>query len=314
MNQYGKSRTPFFFVVDFLCKQTQLFLIDNIEKENIQIDFPAFKTQSKRENEYLKINIDKSPISFDEYNTSFQKIINEIKYGNSFLTNLTVATPIEIGTNKLDTIFQTAKAKYKILYKNEWVCFSPEIFVQMNEKSVSSFPMKGTIDASIENAHDKILNDEKEKAEHYTIVDLVRNDISMIAENVRVEKFRYIDEIKTAHKNLLQVSSKIVGDLITDFHSTIGTLFCTMLPAGSISGAPKKCTIESILKAETYNRNYYTGVAGIYDGTTLDSCVLIRFVEKTEDRFVYKSGGGITASSIAKNEYNEVLDKIYIPT
>jgi para-aminobenzoate synthetase component 1 len=173
--------------------------------------------------------------------------------------------------------------------------------------------MKGTIDASVEHAREIILNDEKELAEHTTIVDLIRNDLSMIASEVRVESFRYIEHISTNQKDLLQVSSKISGVLPSNYHTQIGTLLFMMMPAGSISGAPKKKTLEIILESEQYDRGYYTGVFGIFDGNRLDSGVMIRFIENIQGELYYKSGGGITSMSTPKLEYQEMIDKVYVP-
>ena len=149
--------------------------------------------------------------------------------------------------------------------------------------------MKGTIDASIKNAEQIIMSDPKESAEHNTIVDLIRNDLSMISKNVRVEKFRYIEKITTTDKTLLQVSSKITDGLEDDFNSRLGELIFDLLPAGSISGAPKKKTVEIINEHEIYSRGFYTGVFGYFDGSSLDSGVMIRFIEKTKDGLIYKA-------------------------
>jgi para-aminobenzoate synthetase component I len=173
--------------------------------------------------------------------------------------------------------------------------------------------MKGTIDAAIENAEEVILSDKKEYAEHCTIVDLIRNDLSMVAKDVFVNKFRYIDKIKTHEKELLQVSSRICGKLGEDYYKRIGDIIFSLLPAGSISGAPKKKTIEIIKKVEGYDRGYYTGVFGCFDGTKLDSGVMIRFIEKINGELFYKSGGGITVYSDPKSEYQELIDKVYVP-
>jgi len=122
--------------------------------------------------------------------------------------------------------------------------------------------MKGTIDATVPDAENVILNDPKETAEHYTIVDLIRNDLSIVAKNVRVKRFRYIDLIRTDTKNLLQVSSEICGDLENGYESALGDIIFSLLPAGSVSGAPKKKTTEIIAAAEGTKRGYYTGIAG----------------------------------------------------
>jgi para-aminobenzoate synthetase component 1 len=90
-------------------------------------------------------------------------------------------------------------------------------------------------------------------------------------------------------------------------------LFNLLLPAGSISGAPKKKTIEIIQEVEGQERGYYTGIAGTYDGETLDSTVLIRFIEEKEDGKYFRSGGGITHLSTVQKEYQELIDKVYVP-
>ncbi len=193
------------------------------------------------------------------------------------------------------------------------MCFSPESFVKIKGKTISSFPMKGTIDATLPNAEDLILNDEKETAEHYTIVDLIRNDLNLVSKNVRVERFRFTQKIDTAKGKILQVSSEICGDVPENWNEHLGDIFSKLLPAGSITGAPKEKTVEIIRNVESHQRGFYTGVAGIFDGENVDSAVLIRFIEKKGDRYFYKSGGGITASSVAEKEYQEILQKIYIP-
>ena len=110
--------------------------------------------------------------------------------------------------------------------------------------------MKGTIDSSIENAKEKILNNKKEMAEHVMVVDLLRNDLSIVATDVKVEDFRYLQTIEAGEKNLLQVSSHISGIVGDDWNERIGDILQSILPAGSISGAPKKSTLEIIDNVE----------------------------------------------------------------
>ena len=173
--------------------------------------------------------------------------------------------------------------------------------------------MKGTIDASLDNAYQKILQDAKEMAEHIMVVDLLRNDLSIKAKNVKVEKFRYITELETGDKKLLQVSSHISGEVGSSWHENLGDILESLLPAGSISGTPKKSTLGIIDEIEGYERGYFSGVFGVYDGVSFDSGVMIRFIENTKDGYVYKSGGGITLDSDANLEYNELIDKVYLP-
>jgi para-aminobenzoate synthetase component 1 len=173
--------------------------------------------------------------------------------------------------------------------------------------------MKGTIDAAISDAEQIILNDEKETAEHITIVDLIRNDLGITANNISVDKFRYIDRITTHDKTLLQVSSVISGDLPEHYNEDIGEIIFSLLPAGSISGAPKKKTVEIIKEVEKDKRGYFTGIFGLFDGKNLDSGVMIRYIEKNDEEYLYRSGGGITHMSRPEEEYQEMIDKVYVP-
>ena len=172
--------------------------------------------------------------------------------------------------------------------------------------------MKGTIDADLPHADQLLLHNEKETAEHYTIVDLLRNDLAMVSQNVQVRRFKYLEQLSTTHKNLLQMSSEITGDLPANWQHSLGDLLFALLPAGSITGAPKKKTISIIRAAEQHPRGFYTGISGIFDGTDLDTCVNIRFIAQQDDALYYHSGGGITCNSTPENEYQEMIDKIYL--
>ena len=311
MNELGTSKTPFLFIIDFEMESCIVEKLDEINNDDIKF---SFNNYSNVENEDLKQNIELNvfPPNYSEYLKSFEIVKKNILLGNSYLVNLTFSSKIKTDAN-LELIFHQSKAKYKLYYKDKFTFFSPEIFVKIIDSKIFSYPMKGTIDASIFDAENIILNDEKEIAEHYTIVDLIRNDLNIVAKNVKVEKFRYIDFIATNKKNILQLSSEITGNLDENYNKKIGNIIFSLLPAGSISGAPKKKTVEIIKMAEINKRGYYTGIAGFFDGKNVDSCVIIRYIEKKNDGLYYKSGGGITFKSNPKNEYNELIDKIYIP-
>jgi para-aminobenzoate synthetase component 1 len=232
--------------------------------------------------------------------------------GNTYLLNLTFPTQIEIKTSLLN-LFLSSQAPFKLYYKNQFITFSPERFIKIENNLIQTYPMKGTIDAEVPNAHEKILADEKEKAEHTMVVDLLRNDLSMVAKQVNVNKFRYIEKIKAGQKSLLQVSSKITGILENNWHDRIGDILLPLLPAGSISGAPKIQTLKIINQVENYKRGFFSGVFGYFDGKKLDSAIMIRFIENQQGKMIYKSGGGITIDSNPELEYAEMLEKVYIP-
>ena len=316
MNQLGRDRRPFFFLIDFDESRCIVEEPSDIPVEQLLYVFPdatnvpaGSATAKVPENFYWN----PKPQSFDEYSRSFDIVHRNLHFGNSFLTNLTCATPVDTNLT-LREIFDYAHARYKLWIKDYCVVFSPEIFVRINNGMIYSHPMKGTADATEEGSAERLLADEKEAAEHATITDLIRNDLSQVASEVTVTRYRYLEKLQTNHGPLWQMSSEIRGRLSEDYLQHLGNLFFCLLPAGSITGAPKKKTVEIIREAETYDRGYYTGVMGYFDGTNLDSGVLIRFIEQDENgQFIFKSGGGITFKSIAVNEYNEMKEKVYVP-
>ncbi|WP_167609182.1 aminodeoxychorismate synthase component I [Maribellus sediminis] len=310
MNALGAEGEAFVFLIDFEGERAEIFSPDECNRILWKTrEASNFKTEPVHP-EIGQWEIE--PVSFDTYKKGFDLVQQHIHNGDTYLLNYTQPTPVKTNLS-LTNIFERSAAPYKILFRDEFVCFSPEAFVQINNGKIASFPMKGTMDAGIENAEELILKDSKELAEHNTIVDLIRNDLSLVAENVTVEKFRYLERIRTNRRDLFQVSSKITGDLPGDYTKKIGDIIFTMLPAGSISGAPKKKTVEIIKAAENYERGFYTGIFGYFDGQNLDSCVLIRYIENCGGQLVYKSGGGITFLSEAEKEYEELIKKVYVP-
>ena len=305
------------------------------------------------------------PPLYEDYERSFNIVKSNIMAGNSYLTNLTCRVPVSCNLS-LEEIFHRAKGKYKLLLRRKrtqaedkahlkeenieenltpFVCFSPETFVRIKGGRIYSYPMKGTLDASLPNAEKLLMEDRKEAAEHATIVDLIRNDLSRVAEDVRVDKYRYIDVLHTNKGNILQTSSEISGRLPEDYPHHLGEILDAQLPAGSITGAPKDKTMQIIQEAEGYDRGFYTGIMGIYDQDELNSAVMIRFIEEETSpvdfetdgeknfkasegkgdeasegkrdeasrKLYFKAGGGITSKSDCRKEYEEVIQKIYLP-
>lgn len=312
INLLAAKRDPFLFIADFNCEQNIVLPLNKVDPDEILFNINGTSNYSTAPEFNKEFTLTKNPIAFEEFRKAFDQVHHQLKIGNSYLTNLTFTTPITCN-HTLQEIFFRSKAKFKLWLKDQFVVFSPEIFLQLKGHTITSFPMKGTIDASHENARLSILENTKEMAEHVSIVDLIRNDMSIYASNVRVDRFRYIDEVQTHEKKLLQVSSEISGELDDRALKNIGEVIFSLLPAGSISGAPKHKTLEIIREAENYNRGYYTGVFGIFDGKNLDSGVMIRFIEQQKNGLVFKSGGGIHSLSDPKSEYQEMIDKVYVP-
>jgi para-aminobenzoate synthetase component I len=316
VNEWANQKIPFLFLIDFELQKPMAIKLSDVNPNEILYDINGFTNApsfvSDKSNQDFFFEVDRSSLSIEEYQKKFEQIFYHLNRGDSFLTNLTIKTKIE--TNRsLKELFYLSQARFKLWFDDQFLVFSPEIFIRIRDQKIFSFPMKGTIDASVPNAKEKILADEKELAEHVTIVDLIRNDLSTVASAVKVTRFRYVEEVKTYQKNLLQVSSEIQGDLSGDYLSHLGNILVALLPAGSVSGAPKKKTLEIIQKAEGEERGCYTGVFGYFDGHNLDSGVMIRYIEKIDQGLFFRSGGGITTQSKMETEYQEAIDKIYAP-
>ena len=366
INQLASQDEPFLFVINYQGDKAFIRLLSDINPEECLFDFEgrgnfshAWKETWKEgtsEKETSEKEISEKEISettwqiepplYEDYERSFNIVKSNIMAGNSYLTNLTCRVPVSCNLS-LEDIFHRAKGKYKLLLRRKrnltpFVCFSPETFVRIKGGRIYSYPMKGTLDASLPNAEKQLMEDRKEAAEHATIVDLIRNDLSRVAENVRVDKYRYIDVLHTNKGDILQTSSEISGRLPEDYPHHLGEILEAQLPAGSITGAPKDKTMQIIQEAEGYDRGFYTGIMGIYDQGELNSAVMIRFIEeetspvdfetdgeknfkakegkasegkepKASRELYFKAGGGITSKSDCQREYEEVIQKIYLP-
>ncbi len=372
INRLASQDEPFLFVINYQGDKAFIRLLSDINPEECLFDFEGRGNLSHVWKETWKEETSEKEISettwqiepplYEDYERSFNIVKSNIMAGNSYLTNLTCRVPVSCNLS-LEEIFHRAKGKYKLLLRRKrtqaedkahlkeenteenltpFVCFSPETFVRIKGGRIYSYPMKGTLDASLPNAEKQLMEDRKEAAEHATIVDLIRNDLSRVAEDVRVDKYRYIDVLHTNKGDILQTSSEISGRLPEDYPHHLGEILDAQLPAGSITGAPKDKTMQIIQEAEGYDRGFYTGIMGIYDQGELNSAVMIRFIEeetspvdfetdgeknfkakegkasegkepKASRELYFKAGGGITSKSDCQREYEEVIQKIYLP-
>lgn len=308
----AENHSSFLFAIDFECREG--IFIDAPERQSrILFSVPGAGNRPARPMTPADTALIPSPMPPSEYKDRFDIVRQALLRGDSYLANLTIRTPLQSPLT-LEEIFLKARAPYLLLVPDRFVCFSPERFVRITRDGIiSTNPMKGTIDAAVPDAERRIMEDPKEIEEHNTIVDLLRNDLSLWASTVTVERFRYVERIETGQRPLLQVSSLIRGVLPPDWRKNLGRIIFDMLPAGSCSGAPKRSTVQVIAQAEGEARGYYTGVFGYFDGEELESAVMIRFIEQQNGSLCFRSGGGITARSAWRSEYDEALSKIYLP-
>ena len=188
---------------------------------------------------------------------------------------------------------------------------SPETLVKLVDKDVYTFPLAGTRprgktaeeDLALEK---ELLLDEKERAEHNMLVDLGRNDIGKISEIGSVKVNRYMDIVRFSH--VMHIGSTVEAKLREDcdYLSAIDSI----LPAGTLSGAPKIRACEIINELEDNKRGIYGGAIGYIDLTgNLDTCIAIRIAFARDNKVFIRSGAGIVADSIAENEFTECINK-----
>ncbi len=312
INVYASKGIPFVFLISFNGEENLVATPTEAARRGFYLEMPGLVNHAFNNVPDYPIVFRKYPMEKELYHKAFSQVIKHIHYGNSFLLNLTFPTHIESNYTPGE-IFVSSKAPYKLLLNNKLVVFSPERFIRIQGVTITSNPMKGTIDSNVPGAYQLLVSDHKEDAEHNTIVDLIRNDLSTIASNVRVKRFKYIEKLRTNQGELLQMSSEITGQLPNNFKVTLGDRLFNLLPAGSICGAPKKKTLDIIQEVEGYKRGFYTGIFGHFDGHNLDSAVAIRYIEKQSDQLIFKSGGGITFQSNWTKEFEEMQNKVYVP-
>ena len=312
MSALAENQKPFFFLIDFEQEDPIVCPIDKAEELGFYFQIKKFKNFKPKFLDHKPMTLSIDPVPRSLYRKAYKKVVKEIYQGNTFLLNLTFPSKIKTPLS-LEHVFHLAKAPYKLHYKDQFVVYSPECFIKIINGYIYSYPMKGTINGSLHDAQKTLTNNTKEINEHNTIVDLIRNDLSKVAKEVKVTRFRYMDKIKTQKNEIFHTSSEIRGKLFKEWKKQLPEILLNMLPAGSICGAPKEKTVSIIREVEQEKRGYYTGIFGFFDGENLDSAVNIRYLEKHQGEIRYRSGGGITSLSDLESEYNELIEKIYVP-
>ena len=188
---------------------------------------------------------------------------------------------------------------------------SPETLVKLVGNHVYTFPLAGTRPRGKDDEEDwelerERLSDEKERAEHNMLVDLGRNDIGKISKIGTVKVNRYMDIVRFSH--VMHIGSTVEANLREDcdYLSAIDSI----LPAGTLSGAPKIRACEIINELEDNKRGIYGGAIGYIDLTgNLDTCIAIRIAFARDNKVFIRSGAGIVADSVPENEFTECINK-----
>jgi anthranilate synthase component 1 len=271
-----------------------------IPKQNIH-EKPQFKCNVSKE-EYCNM-VEKTK----EYITNgdiFQAVVSrrfETNYNSSLL-------------NAYRVLRTTNPSPYMVFLETDDVqlmCTSPETLVRLQDGLLSSFPVAGSRPRGKNEEQDKelekeLLEDEKELAEHNMLVDLARNDVGKISEfsSVRVLNYMMIHK----YSKIMHITSEVEGK-ISHKHDALDAIEA-ILPAGTLSGAPKIRACEIIEELEKDHRGIYGGAVGYIDFTgNMDTCIAIRMAVKKDDKVYVQAGGGIVADSIPQNEYEESENK-----
>ena len=188
---------------------------------------------------------------------------------------------------------------------------SPETLVKLENGILHTFPLAGTRPRGATPEEDKeleegLLKDEKECAEHNMLVDLGRNDLGKISKFGTVEVEKYMSIEKYSH--VMHIGSTVRGEIRDD--KTALDAVDAVLPAGTLSGAPKIRACQIINELEDNKRGIYGGAIGYIDFTgNLDTCIAIRIAFKKNGKVFVRSGAGIVADSVPENEYQECINK-----
>lgn len=188
---------------------------------------------------------------------------------------------------------------------------SPETLVKLENGILHTFPLAGTRPRGRTEAEDQalereLLADEKELAEHNMLVDLGRNDLGKISKfgTVQVEKLHSIER----YSHVMHIGSTVRGEIREEYDAL--DAIEAVLPAGTLSGAPKIRACQLIGELENNKRGIYGGAIGYIDFTgNMDTCIAIRIAYKKNGRVFVRSGGGVVADSVPEKEYEETINK-----
>lgn len=316
-------------VIAFDNFKQQIILIANIRTDNIEKGYAAAEAElrgmaeliqsgSPCENEPLKIKTGFKPM-FNEksYCAMAERAKQYIREGDIFQVVLSNRLEAEASGSLLDAyrvLRTTNPSPYMFYFSSDDIEIagaSPETLVRLTGDELYTFPLAGTRPRGKTDAEDaaleaELLSDPKELAEHNMLVDLGRNDIGKISEfgSVAVEKYLSVERFS----HVMHIGSTVKGKIRSG--KTALDAVQSVLPAGTLSGAPKIRACEIINELENNKRGIYGGAVGYIDFTgNMDICIAIRLAFKKNGKIFVRSGAGIVADSVPENEYRECINK-----
>ena len=263
----------------------------------------------------------KSEIRSDITKNTFEEMIRKAKEyiynGDIFQVVLSRRFTAKMEGSLMDTyrvLRTTNPSPYMFFIKTKDVEIagtSPETLVKLQNGRLATFPLAGTRPRGITEAEDKrieqeLMQDEKELSEHNMLVDLGRNDLGRISKFGSVKVNDYLKILRFSH--VMHIASEVNSEIREDKDALDAIM--SVLPAGTLSGAPKIRACEIIDELEPVRRGIYGGAVGYIDFSgNMDTCIAIRMAVKKDDNVYVQAGAGIVADSVPENEYIECENK-----
>ena len=316
-------------VIAFDSLRQKIVLIDNLDTENLEAEYKRadrelaklselIRTGSAVGNTHGHLTSDFRYL-FDE--AGYCRIVEEakelIRDGDIFQVVLSNRLDADFEGSLLDTyriLRATNPSPYMFYFSSDHIEIagaSPETLVKLEDGVLHTFPLAGTRPrgATVEEddaLEDGLLRDEKELAEHNMLVDLGRNDLGRVSEFGTVKVERYHEILKFSH--VMHIGSTVCSRIAPDKDAL--DAISSVLPAGTLSGAPKIRAAQIINDLEDCKRGIYGGSIGYIDlAGNMDMCIAIRLAFKRNGRVFVRSGAGIVADSIPENEHRECINK-----
>ena len=316
-------------VIAFDHYRQKLLLITGVMTDDIETSYEAAKDTLKEmadlirngEKEVFKpleLKTEITPhFSEKQYCEMVEKAKEYIREGDIFQVVLSNPMRAEAEGSLFDTyrVLRTENPSPYMFYFSsddiELSGASPETLAKLENGKISTFPLAGTRPRGKDDEEDKaleaeLLKDEKELAEHNMLVDLGRNDIGKVSEigSVKVEEDLSIERFS----HVMHIGSTVTGKIRADKDAVDAV--DAILPAGTLSGAPKFRACQIIEELENDKRGVYGGAIGYLDFTgNMDTCIAIRLVYKKNGRICIRSGAGVVADSVPENEFRECINK-----
>ena len=316
-------------VIAFDNFKQKIIVITNIKTDDLENNYEKacrelkeiadlIKNGKKIEIEPLKLKSEFKPVfSREEYCNMVEKAKDYIREGDIFQVVLSNRIEADISGSLFDTyrvLRTTNPSPYMFYFSSndiEIAGASPETLVKLNGRKLYTFPLAGTRprgktpeeDLKLE---EELLGDEKELAEHNMLVDLGRNDIGRISEigSVHVDKYMSVERFS----HVMHIGSTVTGTLKSNLDPLAA--IDSILPAGTLSGAPKIRACEIINELENNKRGIYGGAIGYVDlSGNIDTCISIRIAFSRNNKVFIRSGAGIVADSVPDSEFEESLNK-----